>query len=182
MNIILIGFASSGKSSAAQSLSEMTGWPHLDLDRLVEDHYEQKRGIKFSCRELFRKLGAESFADMENETLQSLSELDSAILSTGGRTPLSKENRKILKDLGAVVYLKTDISTILVRMKEKGFPSSIKGGEKGIETEWKRRVSVYCDLADFTICNDLLSPKETAASIINQLPGDVFPSSEKKEF
>ncbi|MFP4013846.1 MAG: shikimate kinase [Chitinispirillaceae bacterium] len=181
MNIILIGFASSGKTSAAQALSDKTGWPHLDLDRLVENRYEKTHREQLSCRELFRKMGARGFTSLETEALGSLSELDSAILSTGGRTPLSEENCRILRKLGKIVYLKTDFRTILLRMKEKGFPASIKGGEAEIETEWKMRHPVYRGLADVTICNDSLSPEETAAGIIEKLPPEVFHTSEKKE-
>lgn len=181
MNLILIGFASSGKSSTAQALSEKTGWPHLDLDRLIESRYEQNHREQLSCRELFRKLGTRGFTNLEAEALGSLSDLHSTILSTGGRTPLSEKNRKGLKKLGKIVYLKTEFNTIRVRMKEKGFPASIEGGEPGIKEEWRMRHPVYSELADITICNDSLSPEQTAVSIIGQLPPEFFQTSEKKE-
>ncbi len=181
MNIILIGFASSGKSSTAQALADATGWPHLDLDRVIEERFEQKNSTKITCRELVREQGIDTFTALETEALQSLSSRDSIILSTGGRTPLTPDNRPILEKMGKIVYLKTDIDTILIRMKAKGFPSTIKGGELEIEQEWRRRDPVYAELADLVIRNDVLSPKQTAAAILQKLSLEHLLTSDTKE-
>jgi len=168
-NIILIGFASCGKSAAAAALSSATGCGCVDLDRVIESIYEKKHGSAASCREIFRSEGAQGFSALETEALISLQELRRSILSTGGRAPMQEQNRPLLKSMGHIVYLKCSVEVILKRMAGKGVPASMGSSPQEINEEWKRRDPVYSALADTVIINDTQSPNETALSILNEL-------------
>lgn len=169
MNIILIGFASCGKSAAAAALGNATSRNCVDLDRVIENRYQQVHGNAASCREIFRKLGAGCFTELETDALNSLRGLRSSILSTGGRAPMSGQNRSLLKSMGTVVYLKCSVNIILKRMKSKGSPASMGSTEEEISAEWNRRDPVYENLADIIIVNDTLTPDETSQAILCKL-------------
>jgi shikimate kinase len=171
MNIILIGFASCGKTATAQALCGKTGLRHIDLDRVIEERYERKHGKRATCRQIFKKEGGDIFSLLENDALRSLSNMRQTILSTGGRTPIYEENRPLIKSLGTVVYLNCGVGTILKRMLRKGFPLSMKSNAEGVAEEWDRREPVYARLADITVVNDALSPDETAKVIVERLEG-----------
>jgi shikimate kinase len=169
MNIILIGFASSGKSVTARALSKMAGFRCVDLDRVIEDAYERERGERFPCREIYRGLGADGFSTLENSALRSLSDMRKSVLSTGGRTPMYKPNQPLLQSLGRVVYLKCGVEAALSRMKRKGIPLSMGGTREGAAEEWDKRDPVYAKLADVVIENDTLTTEETARAILELL-------------
>ena len=171
-NIILIGFASCGKSATAMALSSATGCGSVDLDRVIETIYEKKHGSATSCREIFRGGGEQVFSELETEALETLCSMRSSILSTGGRTPMKEQNRKLLKSMGSVVYLKCGVETIIKRMKNKGVPASMGSSPREISEEWNRRDPVYSALADIVIVNDTQSPNETALAILSQLAPD----------
>jgi shikimate kinase len=169
MNIVLIGFASSGKTATAKALRRKEGFRFVDLDRVIENRYEQQRGSRLTCREIFKEAGADGFAKLESDALLSVSHIRNAALSTGGGTPMDANNRPILRSIGRVVYLKCRADTALARMKRKGIPMSMGGTPEGVAQEWAKRDPVYTELADIVIDNDTISPDETAAAIVGKL-------------
>jgi len=169
MNIVLIGFASSGKSVTANALCRIAGFRCVDLDRVIEDAYERGRVERLPCREIYRGLGADGFSMLENSALRSLSDMRKSVLSTGGRTPMYEPNRPLLKSLGRVVYLKCDVEAALSRMKRKGIPLSMGGTREGVIEEWGKRDPVYAELADAVIDNSAISTDETARAILEML-------------
>ena len=179
-NIILIGFASCGKSATALALSNATGCNCVDLDRVIESIYEKKHGRSASCREIFRSEGAQGFSELETEALTSLQEMRCSILSTGGRAPMQEQNRTLLKSMGRIVYLKCSVEVIMKRMAGKGTPASMGNSPQQISDEWERRDPVYSALADIIIVNDTQSPGETALAILNELVLDSSTSNKNK--
>jgi shikimate kinase len=169
VNIVLIGFASSGKSVTAAALCERAGMRHVDLDRVIEERYEKGAGARTSVRQIFGEIGADGFTALENDALKSLSDIRGSVLSTGGRTPMDAENRACLKPIGKIVYLKCGLDAVMERMKNKGTPLSMGGTPEAIKEELERRDPVYAALADIVIENESLTPDETAAEILRRL-------------
>lgn len=110
-NIILIGYMGSGKSSVAKALAEKTGMELLDTDQRIEEN-ENRR-----ISDIFASEGETAFRDMETAFLKNLlDEGFKGILSTGGGMPVREENRALLKKLGKVIYLKTSVDTLAMRL------------------------------------------------------------------
>ena len=58
------------------------------------------------------------FRDLETKLLKELAQrLHNRILSVGGGTPLREENRKLLKEIGTVVYLRIRPDTVYERLR-----------------------------------------------------------------
>ena len=62
-NLILIGFASSGKTVVGKKLAEFLGMKFVDLDRLIEKLFESQHAESLNCRTIFKKYGEKRFAN-----------------------------------------------------------------------------------------------------------------------
>ena len=81
MNIILIGFKNSGKTTVGERLSEILKYDFLDTDRLIEKSYGNE-GKNVS--DIYRLEGEERFREIESEITLNLKNPTSYVLSTGG--------------------------------------------------------------------------------------------------
>jgi len=169
MNIVLIGFASCGKSTVAAAICGRTDMRHIDLDRVVEERYEKRTGARLPVRQIFGEIGSGGFTGLENDALKSLSEMRDSVLSTGGRTPMDAANRVCLKSIGSIVYLKCGVDTVIKRMKKKGAPLTVGSSPEEIGAELEKRDPVYAALANIVIDNESLTPDEVAEEILRRL-------------
>lgn len=111
MNIVLIGFMGSGKSTVGRELHQRLGYPWVDMDLVIE----QRTGKSITA--IFADSGEEAFRDMETRLLEELRQPDAQrkIISTGGGVIGREENRRLLRELGYVVWLHAPTSMILER-------------------------------------------------------------------
>lgn len=101
----------SGKSHWGRLLSEETGMPFFDLDEVIIQS-ENK-----SIAEIFGSEGEEYFRYREKEILEQIVEDHATcILSCGGGTPCFFNNIEFMKKAGRVVWLNTDIDTLVDRL------------------------------------------------------------------
>lgn len=101
-----------GKSSIGRKLSEIKKRKFLDTDAWIE----KKEGVTIS--EIFEQRGEPYFRTLETECLQVLLEnTTDTVISVGGGLPVKEENRKLLQQLGSVIYLKAQADTIYDRLK-----------------------------------------------------------------
>lgn len=110
-NIVLIGFMGSGKSTVGRELHQRLGYPLVDMDSVIE----QRAGKPITA--IFAESGEEAFRDMETRLLEELCEPDTPrkIISTGGGVIGREENRRLLRELGYVVWLSAPTHMILER-------------------------------------------------------------------
>ncbi|MBI4395845.1 MAG: shikimate kinase [Elusimicrobia bacterium] len=113
MNIVLIGFMGTGKSSVGRLLSKRLGRPFFDTDEMIE----KETGLAIA--DIFAKAGEPAFRDMETKTIKLVSLLDNAVISTGGGVPLREENMRELERNGVVFCLNAKPENILERLKEE---------------------------------------------------------------
>lgn len=112
-SLVLIGFMGSGKTTLGVKLSYRLRMPVEDTDRLIE----RREGRSVS--EIFADDGEEYFRRLETELLEELAEkAGGRIYSVGGGTPVREENRRLLKRLGRVIYLKASPETVYERIRD----------------------------------------------------------------
>jgi shikimate kinase len=165
--IHLIGFSGVGKSTCAPILSDILGKKYIDLDEYVS----KTTGMRQF--EIFSVHGQDYYREIESNILRSvINNFGNHILVTGGGTVIPKENRKLLKRTGKVIYLTASPITIVQRLMHsmnshdaaKPLLSAIEM-EKFLEKILKFREIYYMDIADATIHTDGLSPHDIALSI-----------------
>lgn len=162
-NLILIGYMGSGKTSVGQTLARMLNTVFLDTDQLIEE----QEGC--SIREIFEKKGEEEFRNMETACLEGLIKAQaSGVISVGGGTPLREENRRLMKQLGRVCYLKAEPDTIFERIKGDTTRPLLQTANprNRIEEMLKGREAAYASGADMVIRVEDKGIEEIAKEIL----------------
>lgn len=107
MQIVLIGYRGSGKTSVGQRLAGRLGLAFVDADE------ELIRRAGRSIRDLFEQSGEAVFRDLESGVLADLLARPDTVISLGGGVILREANRRRLVESGAKrVYLHADAETL----------------------------------------------------------------------
>ena len=173
MNIVLIGFTSSGKTATGKALAWARGMRFKDLDRILTNRDRVSRGRRRTCREIFQEDGEAAFRQAEVAALESLAGQNDVILATGGGAPLSEPARPLLKQFGKVVYLRVQPEEIMKRMARKGLPAYLADDPTidNLRRFWNRRDPIYTELAELTIDSTQGSVHDSVAAINDALAG-----------
>lgn len=150
-NIILIGFMGSGKSTTGIGLSYRLQCPVSDTDKMIEK--SEGKGIP----EIFAESGEAYFREKETELLQSLTAGKARqIYSVGGGTPLREENRRLLGELGTVVWLKVSPHTVWERLQGDTSRPLLQGDDPlgRITALLGEREDLYAEAADIAVVTD----------------------------
>ena len=110
MNLVLIGYRATGKTTLARLLAQRLGWDWIDADVEIE-HRAGK-----SIARIFAEEGEPAFRQLEAQVIADLCGRDRLVLAAGGGAPLRPESRQAMRDSGQVVWLTASPETILSRM------------------------------------------------------------------
>jgi shikimate kinase len=110
-NVYLIGPMGSGKTAVGRRLAALLGKQFLDSDAEIE----KRTGV--DVRYIFEKEGEARFRVREREVIADLTALDGVVVATGCGVVLDAANRERLVTTGTVVYLETNIETLVRRTK-----------------------------------------------------------------
>ena len=137
-----------GKSTVGIELSYKLRRVVEDTDKLIERR--QKRSIS----DIFAVEGEAYFRELETQTLKDLTSYkEKKIISVGGGTPVREENRKLLKMLGSVVYLRIQPETVCERLKGDTTRPLLQGDnpQEKVRTLMEARRDAYESCADLVI-------------------------------
>ena len=112
-NIVLLGFMGSGKSSVGRILSKRLQRPFIDTDHKIEKDHGKK------IPEIFAECGEEGFRNIEQQTIEEVSRMEGAIISTGGGSVLRKANVDALRKNGILITLTASPEVIIERVSRK---------------------------------------------------------------
>ncbi len=165
MNIYLVGYRGTGKTTIGKILAKKLNKTFVDTDELIENRKRKK------IEQIFRENGEEYFRKIEHLILKEISSLKNQIVSTGGGIVIKEENRKIIKESGITIYLKADKETIYNRIKfDKNRPSlTDKDPLSEIEYLLEKRKPYYEEIADIEIDTSKTSINDSVNEIINRL-------------
>jgi len=170
MNIVLVGYRCSGKTTVGKALAEKLGRVFVDTDEVIQ----QDAGS--TIEEMVSKKGWECFREIEKRVIQEVSGMDLLVIATGGGALMDQENVRNLKENGWIVWLKADAHVLHKRMKRdekrgKTRPS-LTGADslQEIEQVLAGRLPFYEGAGDFTVEADRLSIPQAAALIMENLP------------
>ncbi len=102
MNVYLIGFRGSGKTTVGRVLAERLGLHAVDSDDLIE------QAAQATIREIFQREGEAGFRDREQNVVERLArEAAEAprVVSLGGGAILREANRNQLAASGVCIWL-----------------------------------------------------------------------------
>jgi len=169
MNLFLIGYRCSGKTTIGKSIAMTIDWPFVDSDLLVIK--ESGKSIK----DIIDTEGWDAFRHMERSALKQICTDDRQVVATGGGVVLDEANIQAMKTSGMVVWLDATAETIQKRMlqdKNTGnFRPALtdKGRIEEIEGMLLKRNPYYDSASDFYIGTDDVPVSEITKRIIKKL-------------
>lgn len=110
MNLVLIGFRGTGKTTVGNILSKKLGCKIVDTDELIEKRHG------FTIDEILQRGDESLFRLMESDLINEISKLDNRVVVVGGGAILKYKNAKNLKRHGVVFLLETSPKTIYQRI------------------------------------------------------------------
>ena len=167
MNLYLIGYRGSGKSTVAPLLACRLGRNSIDTDLLIEE----KSGKSIS--QIFADQGEAEFRRLESNAIAAYEGSANLIMSLGGGAPLAEINRNWIALNGKTVWLTASAEVLYLRII--GDPSSgttrpnltDQGGLLELSTILATRTAVYEDCADYAIDVAEKSPEQIAEAIVD---------------
>ncbi len=161
-NIVLIGMPGAGKSTIGVVLAKIIGYHFLDSDLVIQ---ERENRLLY---EIISQEGIEGFLKIENDVNASLN-AERSIIATGGSVVYGKEAMEHLKEIGEIVYLKTDYPTIknrLGNLEKRGV--ALKPGQT-LKDLYDERTKLYEAYADITVDEKGLGTEETIGEVLRGL-------------
>ena len=168
MNLTLIGYRATGKTTLARLLAERLGWDWIDADVEIE-----RRAGKTIAR-MFAEDGQPAFRDLEATVIADLCRREHLVLAAGGGAPLRADNRAAMRAAGKVVWLRARPETIHARMAGDAITASRrpsltdKDGLAEIVHLLEVREPAYRETADLAIDTEDKTPTEVATEILGQ--------------
>jgi shikimate kinase len=168
VNLILIGYRATGKTTLARGLAERLGWDWIDADVEIE-HRAGK-----SISRIFAEDGEPAFRDLEARVVADLCGRPNLVLAAGGGAPLREENRRAMRHHGRVVWLTAAPETILARMSADATTAGRRPSLTGkppleeIVELLARREPIYRLAAHMTVDTEGKTPTQLVEEILAQ--------------
>ncbi|MGQ3683616.1 MAG: shikimate kinase [Candidatus Loosdrechtia sp.] len=166
MNIILIGFRGTGKTTLGKILAQRLGREFIDADEYLEQ--KEKKTIK----DIFTEGGEKLFRELEGKVIGELCLLDNKVIATGGGVVMREENVTNLKRNGILILLEADADTIYKRIYANAQTQQVRpnltnlDGYQEIKYLLEYRKFLYDRIADFVINTTDASVPDTIKKIV----------------
>ena len=175
MNIVLIGYRGSGKTTVARHVAVLLGWDWVDADVEVE-----LRAGK-SIAAIFAGEGEPAFRELESRALAELTARDRLVVAAGGGAVLREDNREALAHC-RVVWLVASVETLLARVSADATTAARRpnlttaGGASEVRRLLAEREPLYRQLAEVSVRTDDRSAADIAREIVERLAIDTAQS------
>ena len=173
-SIFLIGMRGAGKTTTGRRISEVLGWPFIDLDSLLESDSGH------SIPEMIEESGWEGFRAKELEVLKKivLEKPRGYVFACGGGIVETPEARQILIDYhksgGLVIFVQRDIDDIIAYLQlDKSRPAYVDD-IRGVwlrRKAWYERCSNYRHYSQRAPTEPLLRASKDLERFINNITG-----------
>ena len=166
MNLYLVGYRCTGKTSVGRLLAKAMAWTFVDMD------HELVTEAGMPIEEMVDSRGWKYFREREGKLLQRLSQVKKQVISTGGGVVTVPENIAIMRDSGKIVWLHASPDTIAARMEADrttaGQRPPLHGNDSVVEIEevLAERLPLYDEAMHLQVETDDLSLKEVSESIL----------------
>ena len=154
-----------GKTTIGRILARKLGKRFIDSDHEIE----ARTGASIPW--IFEIEGEDSFRRREAEVIRDLTAQDGIVLATGGGAVLDPANRAYLKERGSVVYLRANVSSIMLRTShDKNRPLlQTADPRKKLEELTAQREPLYREIADLVIDTGRPNVQSMVQTILAQL-------------
>jgi len=162
MNLVLIGYRGTGKSTVGEILAKRLKLKLVNLDERIV----AKAGRRIP--EIVEKYGWDYFRDLESEVVAEAVKGDGQVLDCGGGVILRDKNTALLKKAGKVFWLQASIPTIVSRIQTGTERPSLTGKSFTDEVAdvLREREPKYRAAADQVVDTEGKTPEQVAEEIL----------------
>ena len=163
VNIALIGFMGTGKTSVGRLVAEQLHFDYLDTDELIQSRTGRP------IVEIFSTDGEAAFRKMEQELVGELAARTKTVIATGGGLPMNPQNLVSLKTHALVVCLWASPEKIWERVKNQTHRPLLHDADpqKKIRELLAAREPFYRQ-ADVLLNTELRSVREVTQQVAHQ--------------
>lgn len=163
VNLALIGFMGTGKTSVGHLVAELLHYAYVDTDEMIESSTGR------SISDIFARDGEPAFRALESAVVQELGSRTKTVISTGGGLPTIQKNLELLKTHSVVICLWASPEKIWERVKNQAHRPLLHDPEpqKKIRSLLAAREPFYKQ-ADVLINTDIRSAREVAQQVVLQ--------------
>lgn len=169
MNLFLIGYRATGKTTVAPVLADRLGLAWIDAD----DEIAQRAGKTIA--EIFSEQGEPAFRDLETAVVQDLAAREGRVVALGGGAVMREVNRQALVGRGKTIWLRASIPAIQRRLLADPKTAAARpsltphGLAEEVEHVLAERNPVYATCADCVVDVDDKTPAAIADEILAML-------------
>jgi shikimate kinase len=166
MNVVLIGYRGTGKSTVGKIVAARLG------RILVSTDAEIVKLVGQGIPEIVEKHGWEYFRDLEAKVCQELAGRTGLVVDTGGGAILRSRNVEVLKETGRLFWLTASVNTITERIGQDSQRPSLTGAKSfldEIQDVLRERTPKYQAAADHVIETDGRSAAQVADDVLARL-------------
>ena len=163
MNVVLIGYRGTGKSTVGKIVAARLGRELLSTDT------EIVRLAGQPISQIVEQHGWEYFRDLESKICQDLASKDGVVIDTGGGAILRPQNVEVLKRTGRLFWLTASVEVIAKRIGSDTQRPSLTGTKSfvdEIQDVLRERLPQYQAAADETIATVGKSVSQVADEIL----------------
>ncbi len=169
MNVFLIGYRATGKSTVARKIAASLGLKCVDSDALI------MKAAGMTITEIFATESEQGFRERESQVVAEIALGDNQVVALGGGAVLRSENRAAICDRGHIVWLQASVESVCERLTEDTQTQSQRPQltthdlHNEVSELMQRRRDIYAAVADFSVDTESLDAEEVAAEIIATL-------------
>ena len=163
MNLVLIGYRGTGKSTIGKLLAEELRLRFVSLDQEIV----VRAGM--SIPEIVDQESWDYFRDLEQEVVGKFASQDGLLLDTGGGVVTREKNIKRLRQNGVVILLESTVEDIMLRIgfdDERPSLTGIESFTEEVVQVLSSREALYRSAAHFTINTSERSAEEATSDIV----------------
>jgi shikimate kinase len=163
VNIALIGFMGTGKTSVGRLVAEQLHFEYLDTDEVIQASTGR------SITEIFTRDGEPAFRALEEKVVEELASRAKTVIATGGGLPVNPNNLARLKTHALVVSLWSSPEKIWERVRHQTHRPLLhdENPQAKIRELLATREPFYKQ-ADVLLNTDLRSLREVAQQVVYQ--------------
>ncbi len=168
MNLVLIGYRGTGKSTVARLIAEKLHWPWFDADAQIESRAGK------SIAQIFSDEGEPAFRDWESRVIADLVQQDRCVLALGGGAVMRPANREALARQSKTVWLQASPETLWQRIQQDRSTAerrpnlTAQGGITEIIATLEARNPIYRECAQLEVDTQGKTPQQVADAILAQ--------------
>lgn len=164
--VLLVGLMATGKSTVGRAVADLTGWPAVDNDVLLE------RSTGKTAAQLLEQHGEERLRAAESDVLTLLVSMPGPFVAgVAAGTILDARDRERIRSAGHVVWLRTSVETIVRRVAGQTDRAWLdEDPEAVLTTMAAERSPLYEAVAHQVLDMDRLTPEQAARLVVAALP------------